>query len=83
MNHPQRDDPIATGVDKVAFISHLIDQDSLNEIDPGWDVFDEYEQEELNQHILPVTLPSILARRLVTSSTGKQIELVLFGIQMD
>ncbi|TMP40326.1 pyridoxalphosphate dependent aminotransferase [Pseudoalteromonas citrea] len=83
MNHPQRDEPIATGVDKVAFISHLIDQDSLNEIDPGWEVFDEYEQEELNQHILPVTLPSILARRLVTSSTGKQIELVLFGIQMD
>ncbi|MBQ4863671.1 aminotransferase class III-fold pyridoxal phosphate-dependent enzyme [Pseudoalteromonas sp. MMG013] len=83
MNHPQRDEPISAGIDKVAFISHLIDLNSLNEIDPGWEVFDEYEQEELNQHILPVTIPSILARRRVTSNTGKQIELVLFGIQMD
>ncbi|BBN83574.1 hypothetical protein PA25_35590 [Pseudoalteromonas sp. A25] len=83
LHHPVREENTPSGIEKVAFISHLIDQDSLNEIDPGWRVFDEYEQEELNHHILPVTIPSVLARRKIISLSGREIELVLYGIQMD
>ncbi|MDP4982053.1 aminotransferase class III-fold pyridoxal phosphate-dependent enzyme [Pseudoalteromonas tunicata] len=81
--HPIREEAIPAGVEKVGFISHLIDEESLNEIDPSWRLFEGYEQEELNQHILPITVPGVLARRLVTSATGRKIELVLYGIQMD
>ncbi len=83
LRHPERSQTTKKSANKIGFISHLIDKNSLNEIDPSLDQFDEYEIEELNQRILPVLTPGEIARRIVTSKTGKIVEFILYGIQMD
>lgn len=70
-------------VERVGFITHLIDKRSLHDIDPGLAAFDEFEIERFNEKIESVLGPREVARRFVTSKMGRNVELILYGIQMD
>ncbi len=84
VQHPVRDEMTVTrNLKKIGFISHLIDKDSMREIDPALDVFDEESINALTQQINQVSKPGVVARRIVRGAFGYDVELVVYGIQMD
>lgn len=80
---PARADGSGGPVERVGFIAHLIDTDSLRHWDPSIAGFSDEQLGDLRARMQPVLEPRMIARRRVRSALGPEIELVLYGVLMD
>lgn len=83
VEHPRRDDSDASPVERVGFIAHLIDADSIRQWDPTLAAFSDEQLGELRAQMHTAIEPRMIARRRVRSPLGREIELVLYGVLMD
>lgn len=70
-------------VERVGFIAHLIDANSLRQWDPSLAAFSDDELDELRARVQPVMEPRTIARRRLRSALGREIELTVYGVMMD
>ncbi|MDT8997736.1 aminotransferase class III-fold pyridoxal phosphate-dependent enzyme [Paucibacter sp. APW11] len=70
-------------VERIGFIAHLIDANSIRQWDPALAGFDDEQLDEMRQQVQPVLTPRIVARRRVRSALGREVELLLYGVLMD
>ncbi|CAG1019592.1 partial [LysW]-aminoadipate semialdehyde transaminase, partial [Burkholderiaceae bacterium] len=80
---PARDAGSAQPVERVGFIAHLIDMDSIRQWDPSLAGFSDDQLGELRTQMQPVMEPRTIARRRIRSALGREVELVLYGVLMD
>lgn len=81
--HPARDGGDARPVERVGFIAHLIDTDSIRQWDPAIAGLSDEQLGELRTQMQSVLEPRTIARRRIRSALGREIELVLYGVLMD
>ncbi len=82
-SHPARDAGSPVAVERVGFVAHLIDTDSIRQLDPSVAAFSDEELGQLRSQMQTALEPRIIARRRVRSPLGREIELVLYGVLMD
>lgn len=80
--HPVRDAGGAP-VERVGFIAHLIDSDSIRQWDPSLAEFTDEQLGELRLQMQTALEPRMIARRRIRSPFGREIEMVLYGVLMD
>ncbi|MES2009712.1 MAG: aminotransferase class III-fold pyridoxal phosphate-dependent enzyme [Pseudomonadota bacterium] len=69
--------------ERVGFIAHLIDIESVREWDPAVAALSDDQLGELRGHMQRALEPQLVARRRVRSPLGREVELALYGILMD
>lgn len=70
-------------IERVGFLAHLIDPQSVREWEPGLAGFDDEAIGELKGRIQSTLEPHLIASRRVRSVLGREIELRVYGIMMD
>lgn len=81
--HPGRHADTSHPTERVGFIAHLIDPDSLRQWDPSLAVFTDEQLVELRFQMQQTGGPRTVARRRLRSPYGREVELVLYGVMMD
>ncbi|QPF73613.1 aminotransferase class III-fold pyridoxal phosphate-dependent enzyme [Roseateles sp. DAIF2] len=76
-------EPREGGVERVGFLAHLIDPQSVREWEPGLAGFDDEALSELRSRVQWALEPQLIASRRVRSPLGREVELRLYGIMMD
>jgi acetylornithine/succinyldiaminopimelate/putrescine aminotransferase/predicted amino acid dehydrogenase len=83
VRHPPRDAGGEGPVDRIGFVAHLIDADSIRHWDPSLAAFSDEELEELRARVQVAMEPRTIARRRIRSPFGREVELILYGVLMD
>lgn len=73
----------ATAVERIGFLAHLIDAQSLREWEPGLAGLSDEQLSELCSRVQCAMEPQLIASRRVRSPLGREVELRLYGIMMD
>ncbi|MCV2366043.1 aminotransferase class III-fold pyridoxal phosphate-dependent enzyme [Paucibacter sp. DJ1R-11] len=70
-------------VERIGFLAHLIDAQSLREWEPGLAGLSNEQLNELCSRVQCAMEPQLIASRRVRSPLGREVELRLYGIMMD
>lgn len=81
--HPGRKADTTHPAERVGFIAHLIDHNSLRQWDPSLAAFTDDQLGELRLQMQQTGEPRTVARRRLRSPFGREVELVLYGVMMD
>lgn len=74
----------AGGCERVGFIAHLIDPDSMREMDPRLAAWSDPQMRGFVERIRPTVEPGVMiSRQRMRSAIGREVEMVVYGVMMD
>ncbi len=83
VSHPVRGAFGEGPADRIGFIAHLIDRESIRQIDPTLATLSDSQLNDLQLRLSDASEPLHIASRRVRSRFGKEVEFLLYGVMMD